>query len=79
MSTRDAPHDPRRHGQKMRAVVPLDRSAVNQPHIRFVDKRRCLEALTDALSCHAAARNLVELLMDERDQSLTGGLVSLPH
>ena len=40
--------------------------------------RRGLEAVTHALSCHAAARNLVKLLMDERYQSLAGGLVSLP-
>jgi hypothetical protein len=60
----------------MRAVVPLGHGAVDESHIRFVDQRR-LEAVPHALSGHAAARDLVELLMDERDQSLAGGLVSL--
>ena len=74
----DAPHDPRRHGQEMRAVVPLDRFSVNQADIGLVDERGRLETVTHALSGHAAARDLVELLVDERDQSLAGVVVSLP-
>jgi hypothetical protein len=34
--------------------------------------------VTDALSGHAAARDLMEFPMDERDQSLAGVVVSLP-
>ena len=73
----DATHDAGGDGQEMRAVVPLDRLAVDQANIRLVDERRRLEAMTHALSRHAASRDPVEFLMDERDQSLEGALVAL--
>ena len=55
-----------------------DRLAVDQADIGLVDERRRLEAVPHALSRHAASRDPVELLMDERDQSLEGVLVALP-
>ena len=52
--------------------------AFDQPEIRLVDERRCLEAVTRALSRHAAPRDPVEFPVDERNQSLEGTLVAPP-
>ena len=73
----DAPHHASGHRQEMRAVVPRHVFRVDQPQIRFVDERRRLEAVPGTLSRHAAPRDLVELPVDERNQSLEGGLVAL--
>jgi hypothetical protein len=61
----------------MHSIVPLDRLPVDETDIGFVDERRCLQAVPHALSRHAALRDPVELLMDERDQSLEGTLVAV--
>ena len=39
--------------------------------------RRCLQAVPHALTRHAALRDPVELLIDERNQPLEGSLVAL--
>jgi hypothetical protein len=57
---------------------PRDRFPVDQADIGFIDERRCLQAVSHALSRHAASRDLVQLLMDQRDQSFAGSLVALP-
>ena len=61
----------------MRAVVPLDRLPVDETDVGLVDERRCLQAVPHALSRHAALRDPMELLMDQRDQSLEGTLVAV--
>ena len=53
------------------------RLAIDETEIGLVDEGRRLEAVTLALSGHAASREPVELLMDERDQSFEGGLIAL--
>ena len=73
----DAAHHASGHGEEMRAVVPLDRLPVDQADVGLVDERRRLEAVPHALARHAASRDPVELLMDERDQLLEGALVAL--
>ena len=77
MVDEDAAHHTSRYREEMRAVLPLDRFAVDQADIGFVDECGRLQAVPHALSGHAAARDLVEFLMDERDQSLAGVVVSL--
>ena len=52
--------------------------AVDEPEVRLVDERRRLEAVARALARHAAARDPVQLPVDERNQSLEGTLVALP-
>ena len=74
----DAAHHARGHGEEMRAVVPRDRLPVDQADVGLVDERRRLEAVPDALARHAASRDPVELVMDERNQALEGALVALP-
>jgi len=60
----------------MHSIVPLDRLPVDEADISLVDERRRLEAVPCAFSCHAAPGDPVELLMDERYQSLEGALVA---
>ena len=62
----------------MRTVLPLHLVRVDQPQIRFVDERRRLEAVAAAFACDASARDLMELTLNERNQSVKGGLVALP-
>jgi hypothetical protein len=73
----DPAHHPRRHGQEVRAVVPLDGGPVDQANERLVDERGRLEAMPHALSGHAAVRDSMEFVMDERNQSLKSALVAL--
>ena len=73
----DMAHHACRHGQKVRAVVPLNGLPVDQADICLVDERRRLKAMPHAFSGHATPRDSVKLLMDERDQSLEGTLVAL--
>ena len=61
----------------MHSIVPLDRLPVDETDIGFVDERGCLQAVPHALSRHAALRDPVELLMDERNQPLESSLVAL--
>ena len=73
----NAPHHPRRHRKKMPAVLPRDSVCIDQPDIRLVHQRRRLEAVAGTFPRHAAPRDSIKLLMDERNQSLQGGLVAL--
>jgi hypothetical protein len=77
MVHQDAAHDPGRYGQEMHAVGPRDRLAVDESDEGFIDERRGLQAVPDALARHAAASDAMELLMDQRDQVLEGALVAL--
>ena len=76
MVHQDPAHHPRRHGKKVRAVLPGDEVRIHQPDVCLVDKRRRLKAVFAAFSCHAAAGDPMKLLMDERNQMLEGGLVA---
>ena len=72
----DAAHHPRGHGEEVCAVVPCHCLAVAQADIGLVDEGRRLEAVPYALARHAASRDAMELLVDERDQLLEGVLVA---
>ena len=74
----DAAHDASRHRKEVCTVAPRDILRVDQPEIGLVDEDRGLEAVTRALSRHAALRDLVEFPVDERNQSLEGTLVAPP-
>jgi len=60
----------------MRAVTPLNRLSIYEADIGLVDERRSLEAVPDVFAGHAAARDPVELVMDERNQALEGVFVA---
>jgi hypothetical protein len=74
----DAAHHAGSHRQEMRAVVPCHVFRVDQPQIRLVDEGGRLKAVTRALSRQTSLRDVVELAMDERNQSLEGVLVATP-
>ena len=74
----DTPHHTSSHGEEMRAVLPRDRLPVDKTDIGFIDERRCLQAVSHALPRHAASCDLVQLAMNQRDQSLAGILVAFP-
>ena len=76
MIDEDAAHDTSRDRKKMRPVLPFDARPFNQPEIHLVDECSCLKAVTRGFSRHAAPRDLVEFLMDERNQPLEGILVA---
>ena len=73
----DATHHAGRHREEVRAVVPGDVFRVDQPEVCLVDERRRLQAVSRAFVGHVAPRDLVELLVDERNQSLQGVGVAL--
>ena len=74
----DTAHGASRHRKEMCTVVPCNILRVDQPEIGLVDEHGCLEAVTRALSRHAALRDPVQFLVDERNQSLEGSLVAPP-
>ena len=65
----DASHQASRHRQKVRAVLPVHALGLDQPQVGFVDERGRLERMVAFLSGHAAARNPVELVVDDRNES----------
>ena len=73
----NAPHHASGNREEMRAVVPRNILGVDEPQIRFIDQRRCLEAMLSTLSSHAPPRDLVKLALDERNQPAEGGFVAL--
>src|SRR5215210_3979285 len=62
----------------MCAIVPGDSLAVDEANKRLIDERRGLQAVPNSFSSHAAPRDSVELLVDERNQSLQGIVVASP-
>src|SRR5262245_9496043 len=73
----DVAHHTSAHREEMCMVFPRYDLPVDQADVGLVDESRRLEAMSDVFSSHAAARDPMELLIDERDQSLEGGFVAL--
>ena len=61
----------------MGSILPVHVWCVHETQIRLVDERRRLDAVTRALAGHTAARDLVELPIDERNQPFEGRLVAV--
>ena len=74
----DAPHDPRRHGEKVPPVLPVDLVNVEQSEIRLIDERRRLQCMVRTLLRHVAPRQAPQLLVDQRHQLVQGGCVASP-
>ena len=77
MVYQDAPHHAGGDRQEMRAVVPFNCLSVDQTEICLVDECRRLQAVSAALARHAGSRDSMELLVNERNQSLEGVGVAL--
>ena len=73
----DPPHDAGADRVEVRAILPGDGGAVDQPDIRLVEQGGGLVAVSRALTGHAAPGDPVQLTLDERHQPLEGILVAL--
>jgi len=51
---------------------------VDQPEVRLVHQRRCLQAVPAALARQAAPRDPAQFLVYERNQLVEGGLIASP-
>jgi hypothetical protein len=71
------PHEPRRHGQEVRPVLPVHLPDVHQPQIGLVHERRGLQALRGSLVAQTPARNLAQLVVHERHQPRQRVIVAL--
>ena len=71
------PHRACRHRQEVAAVLPRHMLRIDQPQVDLVDQRRRLEAVTDPFTRHAPTRDLMEFLMDERNQPLESRFIAL--
>ena len=77
MIDEDPPHDPRGQREEVRAVVPRDVPWRRRAQIGLVDERGRLQAVAHAFARHAAPRDLVQLLVHERNQPVEGGRIAL--
>jgi hypothetical protein len=48
----DSPHQSRSHCEKVRSALPLDVFPLDQPDVRFINKRRRLQGVIPALLRH---------------------------
>jgi|SRR6188474_1301347 hypothetical protein len=48
-------HHPRRQGEEVRSILPVDLSHLDQPEIRFVNQRRRLQRVTRMFASHVPA------------------------
>ena len=72
-----AAHQPRRHRQEMRPVLPVDVLDIDQAQIGFVDQFGRLHAVVRTLALQAPAGDAPQLVVDERHQRIQSRLVSL--
>jgi len=73
----DAPHQLRRHGEEVRAVLPPNPARIDQSQICFVDERRRLERVAGTFSGHVAMRQPMQLAVNQRHQSIQRLLIAL--
>ena len=66
----DAPHQPRRHREEVRAVLPAYVLDVQQPDVGLVHERCGLQTVAHPFAGHTAARNPMQLRVDDGDQTL---------
>jgi hypothetical protein len=72
----DAAHQPRRHGQEVGAILPVDPLDIDQTQVCLVNEGGRLEAVPCLLPSHASPCNAVQFVVDERDQLVQRRLVS---
>jgi hypothetical protein len=77
MLNKDAPHQLRADGEKMRTILPLHPGVIHQSHIRFIDQSGCLEAVARTFTSHIAMGEAMELRVDDWCQLIKGALISL--
>jgi hypothetical protein len=73
----NAPHQSGGHRKKMGAVLPLHLLEIDQPQVRFVDKRCRLKRVARPLRRHLSPRQPSQLVVDDRKELLQCGLVAV--
>ena len=64
----DATHDQRRGAKKMRSILPVDLTLIDEPEIRLVNQRGRLERVVDPFFPKLARGDAAHLRVDERQQ-----------
>src|ERR1035437_7203573 len=77
MLYQNAPHQLGRNREKMGSILPLHALIIHQAHVGFIDQGRGLEAVAGALAFHVAARQAVELVINDGGQPVERALVSV--
>ena len=72
----DAPHHLRRHGKKLRALVPFDLGHVYQAEVDLVDQCGGLEGVALAFVLHVPASHEAQFGIDLLRQPLQGSFVA---
>jgi hypothetical protein len=73
----DVSHDLSSKPEEMRAVLPMDITPIDQPHIGFVYERARLEDVACALSGHVAACYAVQFRVDQGRESVQGRTITV--
>src|SRR2546422_3020132 len=73
-----ATHQPSRHREEVRAVLPVDALHVHEPDIRLVHQRSGLKRVTGALAPHAPSGDAMKLVLDVRNEPLERRPVAFP-
>jgi hypothetical protein len=58
------PHQLSRYSKKVRPILPIHLSAVNQLQIDLVDQRSCLQDVARSLSRHVVSRDSMQSLIN---------------
>ena len=76
MVNHDAPHQLRGDRDKVGPALPDRLRVIDQPQIRFVDKRGGLQSVAGALPAHVMVGQPVQFGLHQREQLLKRSLVS---
>ena len=72
------PHEPSRHREKVRAILPPDATNINEPEVGLVDERRGLENVARTFASHLPLCQATQFVVHEREQLLQGSGVAVP-
>lgn len=64
----DAAHQLSGNREKMRAILPIDLGAIDQPDVDLIDKCCCLQKMPGSFARHISPRGPMQLAVDERGQ-----------
>ncbi len=70
-------HEASRDGDKVSAILGVDRPAVNETEIGFMDEGSAAESVIGAFSTEEAVSDVVELVVDQGNESLKGFRIPL--
>jgi len=73
----DAPHQPRRHREEVRAVLPAHVLDVEQTDGGLVDERRGLQTVADPFAGHTAARTPMQFRVNDGNQTVQRLIVAV--